>query len=158
MYLPYIFYLLLANKCAYTNLSLITNIYAFMMNDHHIMQLCLINSISICLTFHSSLLIDKNTFNKMMIKSNVNKLIFHMFNIIMHIYPVLFNINYLPSDQCILNKFSGFIPLSYNLSWAMIHHRSLNLSKVYVEFTNQEYYFLWFVSFASHIITGIIIC
>lgn len=112
-----------------------------------------IYSISACLTwivffcFHSSILLDSNSFKKLRLKHKVSYYLFHIGNFVIHILPFGFYIYYPPNNITFYH--SGF-SFCIKFLWALLSTKGdLDLGKIYIPFSRKNIIKLYLISTIS---------
>jgi len=119
-------------RTPYTKYNIFVLIYCLLFTNKsfHIYAISTCSTWGVCISFHSSLLLDKTSFYRCAIKKNKSYIRFQIENIIYHIIPCLITINYRPDN---INIYHALISILFQLSWtSVITNDTFNLSDIYV--------------------------
>ena len=126
--------LLLLINSYYTNL---TNLYAINYNLTWI----------IFITFHSSVLLDNTSFERIRKKNEFTYLEFHIGNFVLHTIPCIYIYNNPPNK---LDYSHSTCAVLFKLLWCYISTKgTMDLSKIYIDFTRKTNICLYFIAVSS---------
>lgn len=158
--IPFMFMkLLFLNKqYEYTKLSLALVVYALYRKNSCFTQMICINSTSVFVSFHTSLILDKHIFHKFCNKWNMDLRYFCVMDMLTHILPlvVLLYVNRqnLQTRQQTekIGWYHGVFTSGFHVFWClMANDCSLDLSDLYVFMKPCQWYTLWSITIFSHI-------
>ena len=151
MYMNYLF----KKTYSYTRLSI--HILAYAIIDQYFLDpilspliyMSFINFCGITTSFHSGLFFNRNAITDISLKYNISVSTFHKYNILIHFFPCIISYYILNLYHFDCNWKLVFLCYCYKLLWAILIHGSLNLSSIYLPFTNKQYYTFWSISFLT---------
>lgn len=95
-------------------------------------------------SFHSSILLDKDAFKKVRLKNNYSFLTFHVGNIILHIIPYMYVLQYPPKNITIYHSIYGIL---LKFIWAYFStNGTMDLGKIYIRFSKKNIIKLYIIS------------
>ena len=149
--------LFLSGSYEYTKLSLMLSLYAMCRNKSSLVPMVCINSVSVCVSFHYSLVLDPDIFNKFCKKWDMDIGYFWTMNVVTHVLPIVPLIYIVRINRMKTYWYYGIYTSSFHLFWCLMVNKSLDLSNLYVHMETYQWYILWCVTIITHMTTSIII-
>lgn len=157
--IPFVFMqlLFLFDQYEYTKLSFALVLYGLCHDKTRLLPLIFINSTSVCISFHFSLLLDNNVFDKFCERWDMNVYYFWSMNVVVHVLPMFLLLYVVRIDKLKGEWYYGVYTSSFHLLWCITVNNSLDLSNLYVYMETHQWYILWSITVVTHLVTSMIL-
>lgn len=149
--------LFLCNEYEYTKLSLVLCFYALYRNKSCLVPMICINSTSVCIWFHFSLVLDPEIFDKFCEKWEMDIGYFWTMNVITHIMPIFPLLYVVRINRLKTYLYYGVYTSSFHLLWCYTVNKSLDLSNIYMYMETYHWCILWSVTVITHMTTSLLL-
>jgi len=142
------------NTWGLTRWNIFGILITFITNDHSRIPFFTCLSLSILLSFHCLILIDHTFSQRFSSHENVSIWSFHIFNIIMHVFPPLFLYKIILTNNINITFFDSFEVILFVVLWFFyVGDFSIHLNKVYV----YMHPFHWVTMYSIFILSNLLI-
>lgn len=151
----------------YTKLSLLV-LLAGMLEEYTypgvrspILPAMFVNFVALSASFHTAHVLDPTAFNRMAESNGWSLSGFYVRHYLVHVLPIVVLImwirwhgvdEYLEVVPC--SPALGACTAAFHFMWAYLSQGSLNLSSVYIRFSDELWHRMWLVAAVTHIITS----
>ena len=135
----------------YTKCNLVALIIGLCINNPFLNTILLINSLAICISYHSSFIFVEGLYKT--IHEPLPRYEWEIYNFIGHILPILICL-FLKLDFRVA-VFAGLISFSLHMLWAYIVYGTYVLDSSYIKLEKKIWLNLWIVAITIHICTSI---
>ena len=156
--------LLSVMRVKYTKLSLLMLVYAAiddMMSSASsaLVPVLLVNFFGLSASFHAAYLFDRHVYARLARKNGWTMPTFWLLNFFVHILPPILLLAWFLSNpkQYTLDQHTGVYTALFNVFWSLCTAGGLNMSKLYVECSDNTWYGAWIVGITTHMCTGYVI-
>ena len=156
--------LLSVMRIKYTKLSLLMLVYAAiddMMSSASsaLVPVLLVNFFGLSASFHAAYLFDRHVYARLARKNGWTMPTFWLLNFFVHILPPILLLAWFLSNpkQYTLDQHTGVYTALFNVFWSLCTAGGLNMSKLYVECSDNTWYGAWIVGITTHMCTGYVI-
>jgi len=141
----------------YTKLSFVLFLYALYRNKSCLIPMICINSTSVCVSFHYSLVLDPEIFDKFCEKWDLDIGYFWTMNIVTHVLPIFPLLYIVGMNRLKTYWYYGLYTSSFHLFWCYMVNESFDLSNLYVYMETYQWYILWSVTVITHMTTSLLL-